>query len=409
VGSAGREITLFRAASALIALHVIDDAFVGLEPGVSPGDHLASGIVPLALLGGWGWAYPRLRPGLRGASALTLGILALAGGGVSAAALSGPGRPGSVWTGLLLIPVGLALLAIGAVVLWRSRKREGRVVLRRALLTGGAILFAFEVVVPVALAIIATHTPRDAPGAFAPGRSFRSVSIETDGLSLAGWYVPTRNRSAIVVYPARSWTREQAELLARAGYGVLALDMRGYGESDGDPNAFGWGRTGDIEAALDWLETRAGVDPARLGGLGLSVGGEQMIEAAADDPRLRAVVADGAGVRSVREELVRGPAALASIPQEAVMTAALAILGNGTPPPALDDAAADISPRALFLIEAGQPAGGEDLDDEYFEAAGEPKRLWVVPGAEHTKGVDVAPREYAARIVSFFDRFLHPR
>ena len=42
-------VTVFRAALAVVALAVADDAFIHPEPGVAAGDHLASGLVPLAL------------------------------------------------------------------------------------------------------------------------------------------------------------------------------------------------------------------------------------------------------------------------------------------------------------------------------------------------------------------------
>ena len=75
-----RETLIFLAALALIALHVIDDNFLQPEPGTSPGDHLVSGLVPLALLGLAAWAYPRLRGGRRGAMALVFGLLGIAAG-----------------------------------------------------------------------------------------------------------------------------------------------------------------------------------------------------------------------------------------------------------------------------------------------------------------------------------------
>ena len=74
-------------------------------------------------------------------------------------------------------------------------------------------------------------------------------------------------------------------MLARHGYGVLLFDRRGEGESEGDPNAFGWQGERDIHAAVAFLQRRSDVDPARIGGIGLSVGGEMMIEAAAESPR----------------------------------------------------------------------------------------------------------------------------
>jgi pimeloyl-ACP methyl ester carboxylesterase len=59
---------------------------------------------------------------------------------------------------------------------------------------------------------------------------------------------------------------------------VLLVDNRGHGASEGDPNAFGWDHETDVNAALDYLTTRADVDADRIGGLGLSVGGETLLD-----------------------------------------------------------------------------------------------------------------------------------
>src|SRR3954453_13209048 len=79
-GGRSREALIFLAAIALIALHVIDDNFLSPQPGTSPFDHLVSGLVPLALLGLAGWAYPRLSGGRRGALTLFIGPLGIATG-----------------------------------------------------------------------------------------------------------------------------------------------------------------------------------------------------------------------------------------------------------------------------------------------------------------------------------------
>ena len=125
-------------------------------------------------------------------------------------------------------------------------------------------------------------------------------------------------------------------MLVRAGYGVLLVDPRGYGDSEGDPNAYGWGSTKDIDAGVAWLRRRPDVQNRRVGGLGLSVGGEQMIEAAARNPGLQAVVSEGAGIRSVREAtLERGLNPLERVlayPQELVQTISVWLLG-GEPVP----------------------------------------------------------------------------
>jgi uncharacterized protein len=402
-----RETALFRAATALILLHVLVDAFVALEPGASRSEHVAAAAIASAAGGAAAWRYPRLRPGIRGALALLFGVLALAAGGVAAHHAAGPGPGGDDWTGLLLLPAGVALCVLGAVVLWRSRKSGGRRRLRRALIAIAAAISAYWVVLPLVIALVATHNPRDAVEPAAFDRPFEPVSLETsDGLRLAGRYVPSENGAAVLVYPGGTEKAPHARMLASNGYGVLLLDMRGSGESEGDPNAFGWGATKDVAAAVAFLQARPDVEDGRIGGLGLSVGGEQLLEAAAEGVGLDAVVSEGAGSRSVREDLNRGPAGWPSLPTAAVITAATAVLSWDLPPPSLEELAAKVSPVPILLIYAGNGQGGEDLNARYFEAAGEPKTLWEIPEAGHTGGLEARPDEYEERVVAFFDQAL---
>jgi fermentation-respiration switch protein FrsA (DUF1100 family) len=61
----------------------------------------------------------------------------------------------------------------------------------------------------------------------------------------------------------------------------------------------------------------------------------------------------------------------------------------------------------VLLIYAVPGIGGEDYRQPlYYEAAGEPKRIWRVPGSEHTGGFDAQPAEYERRVVAFFDEAL---
>jgi hypothetical protein len=184
------------------------------------------------------------------------------------------------------------------------------------------------------------------------------------------------------------------------------LEMRGYDGSEGDPNMFGWGATRDLDAAVAWLRRRPDVRDGRIGGIGLSVGGEQMLEAAAGNAGIRAVVSEGAGVRSVREHLLRGPRGWFTLPAEAVQTAALAVLSGTAPPPSLTELVARIAPRPILLVYAERGKGGEDLNPSYFEAAREPKTIWRVADGGHTGGITARPHVYERRVVGFFDRAL---
>ena len=132
-----------------------------------------------------------------------------------------------------------------------------------------------------------------------------------DGLELEGWYIPSWNGAAVIAYPGRKGPQRKARMLARHGYGVLLFDRRGEGRSEGEPNSWGWGGDADIKAAIAYLQRRPDVDPDRIGGIGLSVGGELMIEAAAETDELAAVVSEGAGARSTAEDMQHDDPALA--------------------------------------------------------------------------------------------------
>jgi fermentation-respiration switch protein FrsA (DUF1100 family) len=262
-------------------------------------------------------------------------------------------------------------------------------------------------VLPVGVAIFATHRPRADVEPADLGRAYEQVTLRTsEGFALAAWYVPSLNGAAVISYPTREGTVAHARMLARHGYGVLLVDAQGYDESEGDPNAFGWKGTEDVDAAVEWLGRRADVSGGRIGGIGLSVGGEVMLEAAATNPRLRAVVSEGAGVRSVREHLLRGPRGWLSLPEAAVQTAAVTAMTGSGPPRSLSDLIPRIAPRPLLLVYAGHGGGGEELNPTYFRAARQPKSFWKIPEARHLGGLEARPAAYESRVVRFFDRAL---
>jgi uncharacterized protein len=406
---------VFLGAVGLIAVHVADDSFIQPEDGTSAGDHLVSGLVPLAALAAAAAVYPRLRPGGRATLALFLGMFGVVAGLEGWHYAREVGASGDDYTGLVALPAGLVLLALAAVTLWRSRRREGsrpRRYLRRALIAVAAVVVVMAVVAPFMAAYAYTHLARAVvPEAKLGGADYEDVKFETsDGLELEGWYIPSKNRAAVIAFPGRSGPRKPARFLARHGYGVLLFDRRGEGESEGDPNALGWGGTKDVAAALAFLGGRPDVDPKRIGGIGLSVGGEMLLEAAAGDDRLKAVVSEGAGIRSVNEAMeLNGAERWAQLPTWAATTLGTMVFAGRTPPDGLKELAPRIAPRPVFFIHAEHGQGGEQLSAEYYAAARRPKRrpkrLWKTDSG-HTGGYDAAPEEYERRVVGFFDAAL---
>jgi uncharacterized protein len=402
-----RERLAFRIAVVVVAVHASVDAFFAPEPGTAWDDHLLRGSVTLALLAAAAVLYPGLCAGARAVLAVALGVFSLEGAVLATYDARAVGARGEDWSGFFLAPVGLFLCVLAAALLWSSRKPGRLRYVRRAGLGLAAVVGALWVVVPLAVAIGATHRPRAEVVPVELGRQYEQVTLGTrDGLDLAAWYVPSRNGAAVISFPTRKGKLPQARMLARHGYGVLLLDARGYDGSEGDSNVFGWETAKDIDAAVAWLQRRPDVRENRIGGIGFSVGGEMMLEAAASNTGLRAVVSEGAGARSVREHLLRGPRGWFALPEQAVQTAALAVMSGTAPPPSLEHLVARIAPRPLLLIYAGHGAGGEELNVDYFRAASEPKALWKIAQAGHVGGYQARPREYERRVIEFFDRAL---
>jgi hypothetical protein len=127
-----------------------------------------------------------------------------------------------------------------------------------------------------------------------------------------------------------------------------------------------------------------------------------MLETASETDALKAVISDGAGIRSVREATLEWSA----VPIWAGITAATAVFSDDAPPPSLNDVVDRIAPRPVFFIYSAHGQGGENLSQDFYESAGEPKAVWEVPVGGHVGGAEALPRQYERRMVRFFDTAL---
>jgi dienelactone hydrolase len=125
------------------------------------------------------------------------------------------------------------------------------------------------------------------------------VTFDSGGERCAAWLYRPAGASACVVL-AHGWTgvREQrldayAERFAAAGLAALVFDYRHFGSSDGEPRSLlDIGRQhADWRAAVAFARGLPGIDPARIALWGSSFSGGHVIEVAARDPRIAAVVA----------------------------------------------------------------------------------------------------------------------
>ena len=66
-----------------------------------------------------------------------------------------------------------------------------------------------------------------------------------------------------------------------------------------------------------------------------------------------------------------------------------------------------LSPRAIFLINGAQdPRMPASVASGLYNKAGEPKELWLAPGAGHMQSYAIAGKEYEKRLINFFNSYL---
>ena len=202
----------------------------------------------------------------------------------------------------------------------------------------------------------------------------RDVVLDTDdGIRLGAWYLPaagSQRGPAVLVCNGnagdRSLRAQLAAGLSRLGLSVLLFDYRGYGGNPGSPSEDGL--AADARAALAWLATQPEVDPGRIVYFGESLGAAVAVGLAVERPPaalvLRSPFTSLADVGRVhypwlpvgRVLIDRYP----SIDRIGSLTAPLLVIAGDRD---------DIVP--------------ESLSKRLYDAAPDPKRYLLVPGAGH--------------------------
>ena len=254
---------------------------------------------------------------------------------------------------------------------------------------------------------------RDEPGNWGLGAAEELVLRSRDGLALHAWLFHAPGPAPTVIachgHNANKHTMLPVAQFLQPEFNVVLLDSRGHGESAGSRTTIGYEERLDVHAVVDELERR---ELGPVGVLGTSMGAAIAILAAAEDERIRAVVADSpfARLRWAVSQVarVRGYPRLVA-PAIAHVGCRMTSLRLRYPMAAFDpiEVVDRIAPRPLLLIH-GERDGLIPVTNSrlIYARAGQPKELWVLGGLDHCRGLAEACDTYPGRILEFFRREL---
>lgn len=289
--------------------------------------------------------------------------------------------------------------------------------LRYVLPVGGALLAgAVGVALYTAHHINGVHRRDPNDYGFSPWEvqiEHEPVSFTTDdGITIRGWWFarPDSQRVIVGLTGIRGVKQDLLGIgsgLWRAGYNVLLFDYRGCGESDFGQQSLAHNELRDARAAVRYARER--LPDGKLGVIGYSMGAAIAIRLAAETPEIAAVVADSPF--ATMRDVVAFAYQRRRLPARPIVDLADVVTRwrYGYPFQAVRplDVVGQIAPRPLLLIHgtADQTIPVEH-SHRLYEAAGEPKQLWIFEGAAHCAGYFIDRPAYVGRVVQFFNEAL---
>ncbi len=253
-----------------------------------------------------------------------------------------------------------------------------------------------------------------------------------DGLKLLGCYLKTTApiRKGVILFGLEFGSNRWAcwpycEKLLEAGYDVFALEFRGQGDSDKDPNyePLQWVTdrdVADLKVAIKYLNGRSDADSKGIGYFGISKGGGTGLLAASREPAIRCLATDGAyGTHTTMIPYLKRWITIYSdrkILQRVLPTWFYGIIGmvgakkvarnRGVTYPSVEKAISRFNRPLLMIHGEGDTYIKPEMAKALFNRARDPKELWIVQKAKHNQALTVAGDEYHSRVIAFFDKHL---
>ena len=247
-----------------------------------------------------------------------------------------------------------------------------------------------------------------------PRLAVETAAISSPSGELPTWVAPVDSARGVVVlmHGVRADRRSQLDrlrLFRDAGYHTIAFDFQAHGESPGDAITFGWLERDDAVAAVRFARDRFPGLPVAV--VAQSMGGAAAILAG---PRLDADALVVEAVYASLERATRNRLAMRLGRAGAIAAPLLTAQVGPRLGVSLDQlrparAAPDLD-APLFVLAGSEDAHAQpDEARAIYDAAPEPKALWIVAGAAHQDLYRYAPDAYRERVLGFLDGSLGNR
>jgi pimeloyl-ACP methyl ester carboxylesterase len=239
--------------------------------------------------------------------------------------------------------------------------------------------------------------------------------VSSDGIRIAGWYVPAASgvgptgRTVVIVHGGQANKTDGLRYAPpfHQDYNIVVIDLRNAGQSSGDQSSGGLFEQLDLRAMIDWLERTK--HPTWLAVMGNSNGAATAVAEARTDDRVRALILDSmhAGIELQLGNILETEKSYPAWP------AAMALIAGASSKVGGDLTTAD--PIRLITLLGDRPVlfthgSVDDIDrpNESVERnlaaaidAGIDVELHVCPGAGHGEVVDVCASQWAAWVTTF--------
>lgn len=250
------------------------------------------------------------------------------------------------------------------------------------------------------------------------GAQFQNVEFKSaDGTTLRGWFLPASDNSRVVVFAhgyrgnrADKPALPTAKSLVDSGIACLLFDFRDSGESDGNVTTVGALEKTDLISAVKYVEGQ-GYGKNGIGLIGFSMGAATSLDAAADLPEVKAVIADSpfADLTTYLHENLPYWSHLPDVPfTNLILWEIPYLIGHSASEVSPLQAAARLHDRPVLLIHgSGDKAINMHNSEMIRDALANPSdELWTVEAAQHVGTFDLVPIEYEKRVVDFFQATL---